>query len=193
VAQVRNIRPGYTVIHPNRDQARCKLTRLIVVVILLASIALMLVVTIGGWSKLQGLKPVNFIWCALYLVMAVYIWRWSRGLLPLAAALAILLLVIAAVAGAGLAGTSWFDRTHHGYAAPQSLLGGAGLGPGMLGTVTLLLVPVEALLIVFAMAGFAQAWNEELEVSDEEARKRGSKPVARGPEVAAARRSAVRT
>jgi len=180
VAQVRNIRPGYTVIHPNRDQARCKLTRLIVVVILLASIALMLVVTIGGWSKLQGLKPVNFIWCALYLVMAVYIWRWSRGLLPLAAALAILLLVIAAVAGAGLAGTSWFDRTHHGYAAPQSLLGGAGLGPGMLGTVTLLLVPVEALLIVFAMAGFAQAWNEELEVSDEEARKRGSKPVAEG-------------
>ena len=60
---MRNVRPGYTVIHPNRDKASCKLTRLLVVLILLASVALMLVVTIGGWSKLQGLKPVNFVWC----------------------------------------------------------------------------------------------------------------------------------
>ncbi len=35
VAQVRNITPGYVVIHPNRDKAVCKVTRLIVVLILL--------------------------------------------------------------------------------------------------------------------------------------------------------------
>ncbi|HET9104830.1 MAG TPA: hypothetical protein VFN55_15875, partial [Solirubrobacteraceae bacterium] len=61
MAQVRNIRPGYAVIHPNRDKAVCKITRLIVVLILLGSVALMLALTIGGWSKLQGLKPVNVI------------------------------------------------------------------------------------------------------------------------------------
>ena len=87
MAQVRNITPGYVVIHPNREKAACKLVRLIVVVILLASVALMLILTIGGWSKLAGMKPLNFIWALLYLVFAFYIWRWARGLLPIAAAL----------------------------------------------------------------------------------------------------------
>lgn len=186
VAQVRNTRPGYTVIHPNRDKASCKLTRLIVVLILVASIALMLVLTIGGWSKLQGMKPINFLWCVIYLVVALYIWRWARGLLPIAAALGILLLIIAVIAGTGLAGTSWFDRNHYGFAAPQSLFGGKGLTPNLLGDLTLLLIPVELLLIVAAMIGFAQGWNVELEVPEEEARRRGSKPAHRGPEPAAA-------
>ena len=182
MAQVRNIRPGYAVIHPNRDKAVCKVTRLLVVLILLVSVALMLALTIGGWSKLQGLKPVNVIWCLLYIIVAVFIFRWSRGLLPLAAAMAILLLVIAAIAGTGLAGTSWFDRNHTGFGAANSLFGGGGLGADTLGALTVLLIPVEILLIVLAMIGFAQGWNVELEVTEEEARKRGSKPVARGPE-----------
>ena len=76
----------------------------------------MLILTIGGWSKLQGLKPVNFVWCLVYLVFAFYIARWARGLLPIAAALAILLLIIAVIAGTGIAGTSWFDRNHAGFA-----------------------------------------------------------------------------
>src|SRR5690242_21845519 len=74
VAQVRNIRPGYVVVHPNRDKAACKLVRLLVVAVLLASVVVMLVLTIGGWSKLEGLKPVNFVWMLLYLIIAVYIW-----------------------------------------------------------------------------------------------------------------------
>jgi hypothetical protein len=186
VAQVRNIRPGYAVIHPNRDKAVCKLTRLLVVLFLLASVALMLILTIGGWSKLQGLKPINFIWCLLYVILAGFVWRWSRGLLPIAAALGMLLLIIAAIAGTGLAGTSWFDRNHHGYTGAQSLFGGSGLGSGLLGSLTLLMVPVELALIVFAMIGFAQGWNVELEVPEEEARRRGSTPAARGPQTAAA-------
>jgi len=185
VAQVRNIRPGYAVIHPNRDKAICKLTKLIIVGILLASVALMLILTIGGWSKLQGLEPVNFIWCLLYLVVAIYVARWARGLLPIAAALAILLLIIAAIAGLGLDGTSWFDRSHHGFAPAHSLLGGTGLGPDVLGTLTLLLIPVEVALIVFAMIGFSQGWNVETEVPEEDARRRGSKTIDRGPGSAA--------
>jgi hypothetical protein len=186
VAQVRNIRPGYAVIHPNRDRAVCKLTKLLIVGILLASVVLMMVVTIGGWSKLQGMKPVNFIWAALYLVCAFYISRWARGILPIAAALAILLLIIAVVAAFGLDGTSWFDRNHSGFAHAQSLFGGAGLGTNVLGTFAVLLIPVEVALVVVAIIGFAQGWNVELEVPEEEARRRGSKTIARGPEAATA-------
>jgi hypothetical protein len=186
VAQVRNIRPGYTVIHPNREKVSCKLTKLIVVLILVVSIVLMLALTIGGWSELEGLKPVNFVWCLIYAVMAIYIWRWSRGLLPIAAALGILLLIIAVIAGTGLSGTSWFDREHAGFANAQSLFGGSGLSDNTLGLLTVLLIPVQVALIVVAMIGFAQGWNVELEVPDDEARRRGSKPIARGPQTAAA-------
>ncbi len=186
MAQVRNIKPGHAIIHPNRVKASSNLTRLLVVLVLLVTIALMLIVTIGGWSKLQGLKPFNFVWCLLDLVVAVYVFRWSRGLLPMAAALAILLLIIAVIAGTGLAGTSWSDRNHHGYTEAQSLLGGKGLTPDVLGAVTILMIPVEILLIVLAMVGFAQGWNVEVEVSMEEAEKRGIKPAYRGPEPSAA-------
>ena len=176
VAQHRTLRPGYTVVHPNRDKRVCNLTRLLVAAILLLSIVLMLVVTIGGWTKLQGMKPVNFIWCGIYLVMAVYVLRWARGLLPIAAALAVLLIAIAAIAGLGVGGTSWYDRGHAGYAHAGSLFGGSGLSAGTIGTLTLLLIPVELVLVVVAILGFAQGWNVELEVPDEEARRRGHAP-----------------
>jgi hypothetical protein len=186
VAQVRNVRPGYAVIHPNRDKPIAKLTKLVIVAILVASVVLMMVLTIEGWSKLQGMKPVNFIWAGLYLVVAFYISRWARGLLPIAAALAILLLIIAVIAAFGLDGTSWFDRSNHGFGAAHSLFGGKGLSTDVLGTLTVLLIPVELALIVMAMIGFAQGWNVELEVPEEEANRRGSKTIARGPEAATA-------
>jgi hypothetical protein len=42
--------------------------------------------------------------------------------------------------------------------------------------VTLLMAPIQVLLIFFSMQGFAQGWNVEVEVSEEEARKRGHRP-----------------
>jgi hypothetical protein len=177
---VRNLSPGHVVIYPNRDKATSQLTKAVVVGILLASVALMLIVTIGGWSKLQGLKPVNFAWCAIYLVFAVYVARWTRGLLPIAAALAVLLLIITLIAGLGASGTSWFDRNHAGFAGAQSLFGGSGLSPDTLGLVTLLIAPVQVLLIVFAMRAFSQAWNVEVEVPAEEAARRRARRTS-GP------------
>ncbi len=178
---VRNLRPGHAVIHPNRDRLACKVTRLIIVAILLGSAALMLILTIGGWSKLQGMKPVAFAWIVVYLIFAVYIFRWTRGLLPIAAGLAVLLLVFAVIASLGLAGTSWFQRTQPGFGPAHSLFGGKGLGANTLGVVTVILIPVELALIVLALVGFAQRWNVEREVTREEADKRGSRIVARGP------------
>ena len=177
----RTLRPGYTVIHPNRDKAAAKVIKAIVVLILLVSVGLMLIVTFGGWSKLQGLKPLNFAWCIAYLVIAYYVWRWNRGLLPIAAGLAILLLMVVLIAGTGQFGsgsaTSWFDRNVAGFAPPQSIFGGKGLSPDFLGLMVVLLIPVQVLLIVFAMIGLAQGWNVEMEVPIDEAKRRGRPPI----------------
>ncbi|MGO9750724.1 MAG: hypothetical protein ACLP8S_12440 [Solirubrobacteraceae bacterium] len=150
--------------YPNREKPQSKLTKAIVIVILLASVVLVLAVTIGGWSELEGMTAVNFAWCAIYLALAYYVSRWNRGLLPIAAALAVLLAVIALIAGTGAFGTSWFDRAREGFAVPQSLLGGTGLDPDTLGVLTLAIAPVQALLVLFAMHGFTQGWNVEQEV-----------------------------
>jgi hypothetical protein len=184
IPDAQHIAPGYTIIRPNREKTACKVTRAIVVLILLVSTALMLIVTIGGWSKLQGLKPVNFAWCIAYLVIAFYVARWRRGMLPIAAALAILLLIVSLIATTGVSGTSWVDRGNPGFAPAHSPFGGKGLSPDALGLATALLVPAQALLILFAMQGFAQRWNVELEVPIEKPpRRRGdtgrpAKPAA---------------
>jgi hypothetical protein len=177
----RNLPPGYTIRYPNREKAASKVTRQIVVLLMLGSVALMLVVTFGGWSKLQGLKPLNFAWCAIYLIIAFYVqFRWSRGLLPIAAALAIILLILAVIAGTGYSGTSWFDRSHSGFAHAKSLFGGTGLTADTLGLFTLLIAPIQALLIFFAMRGFAQGWNVEQEVRSDDMGRRGGSPSAPG-------------
>ena len=146
---------------------------MIVILLLAASVVLMLAVTIGGWSKLQGLKPVNFVWAAVYVVIAVFVSRWSRGLLPIAAAMAVLLLILALIAGTGYSGTSWFDRNHTGFAHANSMFGGSGFGPDTLGLLTVLIVPVQALLIFFSMYAFGQGWNVEQEVPIDQVGRRG--------------------
>jgi lysylphosphatidylglycerol synthetase-like protein (DUF2156 family) len=182
VPQRRTLTPGHAVVYPNREKSGSQVTKAIVALIMLVSVALMLIVTIGGWSKLQGLKPVNFVWIIAYLIMAFYIFtRWARGLLPITAGMAILLLMMAVIAGVGAAGTSWFDRNNSGFAGAQSLFGGGGLPPDLLGLLTLLIAPVQVLLIFFAMLGFSQGWNVEVEVPIEEARRRGYKPTQTGP------------
>jgi hypothetical protein len=137
--------------HPNREVASSKATRAVVIFLLLVSAALVAIVTVGGWSTLQGAKGLQVAYIVLYLVMAYYVARWNRGVLPVAAALAIILLIFAAVSG-----PAWFDRDKTGFDDPA-------LDSGLLGLITLLIVPVQLLLIAFAMRGFTQEWNVEVE------------------------------
>jgi amino acid transporter len=148
-------------VHPNRDKAESKATRAIVVLLLIVSAALILIVTIGGWAELQGAQIISFALAAIYLAMAFFVSRWSRGLLPVAAGLAVLFSVIAAVAG-----PAWFDRDKAGFDQPT-------LDPSILGMLTLILVPVQLLLVVFAMRGFQQQWNVEVEMPRDEAQGYG--------------------
>src|SRR4051812_42454609 len=137
--------------HPNRKKAASKVTRLIVFALLLASAALLIIITWGGWSKLEGAKPVQIAYILLYLIMAFFVLRWSRGVLPVASALAIIMLIFAAVSA-----PQWFDRDKAGFANPT-------LDEGILGLLTFLMIPLQLLLIGFAMSGFRQAWNVEVE------------------------------
>ncbi|MGI8428488.1 MAG: hypothetical protein ACR2OB_04115 [Solirubrobacteraceae bacterium] len=178
---VRNLPPEHTIVYPNRDRAISQATKGMVILLLLISIGLMLVVTIGAWSELQGMKPVNFALCIAYLVIALSVARWARGLLPVAAALALLLLIVSVIAETGVSGTSWADRNHPGFATAHALSGGVGLSADTIGLVILLIAPVQLLLILFSMGGFAQRWNVETEVPIDEAVRRRHKPAASSP------------
>jgi hypothetical protein len=147
-------RQGVIITHPNRDKPVVQATRATVVVLLLVSAALVLIITIGGWNILEGAVPIQIAYIAVYLVFAFYAARWNRGVLPISASLAVLLMIFAGVAGPG-----WFARDKSGFAQPT-------IDAGLLGLLTLLIVPVQILLITFAMRGFSQGWNVEVERRD---------------------------
>jgi len=143
--------PNVIIEHPNREKASSKATKAGVLLLLLASAALVAIVTIGGWAALEGAKLLQIFYIILYLVMAYFVARWNRGVLPVAAALAIILLIFAAVAA-----PEWFARDKTGFTNPA-------LNENVLGFITFLIVPVQVFLIAFAMRGFQQAWNVEVE------------------------------
>ena len=155
-------------VHPNQDKPESKATRAGVVLLLVASAALIFAVTAGGWTELQGAQIVAVLYILIYLLMAFFVLRWNRGVLPVAAGLAILFAVVAAVAA-----PAWFSRDKAGFEVPV-------LEPSILGLLTVILVPVQILLIAFSMRGFQQQWNTEIEVSRDEADRYG--PEARGGE-----------
>jgi hypothetical protein len=137
--------------HPNREKASSKATKAIVILLLLVSVGLMAIVAIGGWDALEGAKAILIAYMAVYVIMAFYCARWNRGVLPLAAAFGIILLIFAAIAG-----PQWFERDKTGFSDPS-------LDESVLGLVTWLLVPVQVLLIAFAMRAFQQNWHVEVE------------------------------
>jgi hypothetical protein len=162
--------PGVIIEHPNRDKASSKVTRAIVVVLLLVSAALVTIISVGGWDALEGAKALQVAYIVLYLVLAFFVLRWSRGVLPVAAALAIVLMIFAAVSA-----PAWFDRDKTGFTDPA-------LDEGILGLLSALLVPVQLLLIAFSMSGFRQAWNVEVERGEQpppdREEQRGQTPAA---------------
>ena len=141
--------------HPNRDKAEVQATRATVVLLLLVTAALVLIITVAGWNVLEGAAVIQIAYAVIYMTLAFYAARWNRGVLPIAAVLAVLLAIFSLVAAPG-----WFDRDKAGFAAPDLL------DAGLLGVLTLLIVPVQVLLVTFAMRGFKQGWNVELERRD---------------------------
>src|SRR3954452_1422470 len=158
------------IVHPNREGAEARATKAAVILLLVTSAAITAVITIGGWSKLEGAQIWAIFYIVIYLVMGYLVSKWNRGILPVAAELAILFAVVAIVAA-----PAWFDRNKAGFADPA-------LPPGILGLLTAILVPLQILLIAFAMRAFSQKWNIEVEVTRDEAERRyGGGPRSRRP------------
>lgn len=143
--------PGTVVEHPNREKAGSKLVKWIVVLLLLVSSALVAIVGVGGWEVLRGAKSLLVAYVALYVVIAFYVARWRHGMLPVSAALAMILILFAAVAA-----PQWFNRDDPGFMETT-------LPEPLLGVVTFAIIGVQVLLIAFAMFGFRQNWQTEVE------------------------------
>jgi hypothetical protein len=148
------VRPGYELWRPNREKAGSVTTKWFIVLFLLATAVLAGVITVGGWSLLQGgggMGVVCAVYAILYALFAFLVARWSRGVLPLAAALSMILAIFCAV-GAG----SWFARDKAGFDE-------ASLSSSTLGVLVIVLMLVQIVIIVAALYGFNQAWHVEEE------------------------------
>jgi lysylphosphatidylglycerol synthetase-like protein (DUF2156 family) len=145
-------------VNPNRHRAESKATRVAVILLLLVSAFLTALIGVGGAEALPpSMQIFTFAAIILFLVMAFYVFKWSRGVLAMSAALAVLVAVLSIVASSG-----WFSRDQAGF--EQSLIPAA-----VLGLICIVLVPVLLLLVAFAMRGFNQAWNIEVAVPEDEA------------------------
>ena len=151
------IRPGYELWRPNREKAEAKSARALVIFLLLVTAGLAFVIIIGGWTRLEGVKPLTIIYAGLYVLFAFLVARWNRGVLPVASALSIILAIFA-----GIAAPAWFDRAKEGLSDPA-------LPPDLLGVLCLILVPLQVILIAVAMVAFNQDWHveEERPIGDE--------------------------
>jgi lysylphosphatidylglycerol synthetase-like protein (DUF2156 family) len=146
-------RPGYELWRPNREKAEAKTMKAVVAFVLLVSAGLLIVITIGGWERLEGasVAVMSLFWAGLYILFALLVLRWNRGVLPVAAALAVILAIFAAIAA-----PDWFARSKDGLDSPA-------LSEDLLGTLTVILVPVQLILIAVAMIAFNQNWQVEEE------------------------------
>jgi hypothetical protein len=148
------VREGYELWRPNREKASAITTKAVMTLLLLATAGVCLLITIGGLSLLEGgagMAFVCFIYVALYVLLAIRVMQWSRGVLPVSAAFSILLLIFAAVAA-----PSWFARDKSGFDE-------ANIPEPVLGTLLLLLIPLQVLVIAVAMIAFNQDWHVEEE------------------------------
>jgi hypothetical protein len=151
---VGEVRPGYELFRPNRDKASSVTTKWVIVLLLLITAVLAAIITIGGWSVLQGGSGMGFvcaIYAILYAVFAFLVARWRRGILPLAAALSMILAIFCAVGA-----DSWFARDKSGFSE-------ASLSSSLVGVLVIILAIVQLVVIVAALYGFNQGWNIEEE------------------------------
>jgi hypothetical protein len=148
------VREGYELWRPNREKASSKSMKAIVTFVLLASAALLLIIALGGWQRLEGpgVGVITVLWAALYIFFAFLVFaRWQRGVLPLCAALSVIMIIFAAVSAGG-----WFARDKTGLDNPA-------IPADLIGLLVLLVIPVQVILIIVSLIAFNQNWHVEEE------------------------------
>ena len=151
---VGEVRPGYELWRPNRERADAITTKVVLVFLLLATAALAILVAITGFSLMSGgtvMAVVSLIYGLLYAFFAFLVARWNRGILPVAAALSIILAIFCAVGA-----DSWFARDKSGFEE--------GLVPvTLIGLFVVILGLLQIVLMAIALYGFNQEWHVEEE------------------------------
>jgi hypothetical protein len=151
---VAEVRPGYELWRPNREKAESVTTKFVIVFLLLATAALAILVGITGFSLMSGggtIAVVTIIYGLLYAFFGFLVARWSRGILPVAAALSMILAIFCAVGA-----ESWFARDKSGFET--------GLIPvTLIGLFVIILALLQLVLIAACLYGFNQEWHVEEE------------------------------
>jgi peptidoglycan/LPS O-acetylase OafA/YrhL len=151
---VGEVRPGYELWRPNREKPESVTTKFVIVFLLAATAALAIIVSITGFSLISGGTPVaivSLVYGLLYAFFAFLVARWNRGILPVAAALSILLAIFCAVGA-----DSWFARDKSGFEE--------GLIPvTLIGLFVIILGLIQILVTAVSLYGFNQEWHVEEE------------------------------
>ncbi len=151
---VGEVRPGYELWHPNRERADVVTTKFVIVFLMLATAAIAAIVTIAGWSVLSGggsMGAICLIYAVLYAFFAYRTARWARGVLPVAAALSMILAIFCAVGA-----NSWFARNKDGFEE-------ALIPVPLIGLLVVILLLLQIILIAACLYGFNQEWHVEEE------------------------------
>jgi hypothetical protein len=151
---VGEVRPGYELWRPNREKAESITTKFVLVFLLAATAVIAALVTITGFSLMtggSGMGIICLIYAALYAFFAFLVARWSRGILPVAAALSMILAIFCAVGA-----DSWFARDKSGFEE-------ALIPTSMIGLMVVILAILQLVLIAVSLYGFNQNWHVEEE------------------------------
>jgi len=151
---VGEVRPGYELWRPNREKAESVTTKFVLVLLLASTAGVAAVVTIAGFSLLtggSGMGVICLIFAALYAFFAFLVFRWNRGILPVAAALSTILAILCAVGA-----DSWFARDKAGFEE-------ALLPTPLIGTLVVVLILLQLVTIAVALYAFNQNWHVEEE------------------------------
>jgi hypothetical protein len=151
---VGEVTPGYELWHPNREKADVITTKFVIAFLMLATAVIAALVTIGGFSLLSGgggMGIVCIIFALLYAFFAFLVSRWSRGILPVAASLSMILAIFCAVGA-----NSWFARDKSGFED-------ALLPVSLIGLLVVIMALLQLVLIAACFYGFSQDWHVEEE------------------------------
>jgi hypothetical protein len=151
---VGEVTPGYELWHPNREKSGVITTKFVVALLMFATAAIAALVAIAGFSLLDGgsgMGIVCLIFAALYALFAYRVTRWSRGVLPVAASLSMILAIFCAVGA-----NSWFARDKGGF-------NDALIPVSLIGVLVLILMVLQLVLIAACFYGFSQDWHVEEE------------------------------
>ena len=111
--------------------------------LLIASIALMLLVVLGGWSLLTGgatWGAISLLIVLIYVILTIMVGRWSRGAVTLSVVFAVLMLIFSSTIGF----ESWFARDKADFAE-------AALPSDLIGLLVFLMIPVQIALGIVAL------------------------------------------